>query len=224
MPAMAAAKKSATFWSPFDDRQVAPFSLPPLPYDEGALAPAISADTLKVHHGAHHKTYIDKTNKLVEQKGLQGKTLIEVVKAGYADKADPGLFNNAAQAWNHTFYWHSMTKGGGGHPQGTLKEAIERDFGSFDAFKEKFSKAAAEQFGSGWAWLVSDGGKLKIMPTGNADTPIVHKVTPLITIDVWEHAYYLDYKNKRPDYIAAWFDKIVNWSFAGDNFALAGKE
>jgi Fe-Mn family superoxide dismutase len=224
MPAMAAAKKSATFWSPFEDTQVAPFSLPPLPYDEGALAPVISAATLNVHHGAHHKAYIDKTNKLVEEKGLQGKTLIEVVRTAFADKAKPGLFNNSAQAWNHTFYWHSMTKGGGGQPQGALKEALERDFGGFDGFKEKFSKAAAEQFGSGWAWLVADGSKLKIMATGNADTPIVHNVKPLLTIDVWEHAYYLDYKNKRPDYIAAWLDKLANWSFASDNFTQAAKK
>ena len=213
------ATKPASSWSPFDDRQVAPFSLPPLPYDEGALAPAISSDTLAVHHGAHHKTYVEKTNKLVEKKGLQGKTLLEVVKRGFANKEDPGLFNNSAQAWNHTFYWHSMTPGGGGQPRGALKAAIEKDFGGFDAFKKEFAKAAAEQFGSGWAWLVADGPKLKIMATGNADTPIVHNVTPLLTIDVWEHAYYLDYKNKRPDYIAAWMDKVANWSFAADNFA-----
>ncbi len=221
MPAMAATK-SASSWSPFDDREVAPFTLPPLPYDEGALAPVISAATLNVHHGAHHKAYIEKTNKLVDEKGLQGKTLLEVVKAA-AGRSNPGLFNNSAQAWNHSFYWHSMTKGGGGQPQGALKDAIEKDFGSLDAFKKEFSKAATEQFGSGWAWLVADGGKLKIMPTGNADTPIVHNVTPLIAIDVWEHAYYLDYKNKRPDYIAAWLDKLVNWSFAADNFSRAGK-
>ncbi len=223
MPAMAA-PKSASFWSPFDDHQVAPFSLPPLPYEEGALAPVISAATLAVHHGAHHKAYIDKTNKMAEEKGLTGKTLLDIVKKAAADKSNPGLFNNSAQAWNHTFYWHSMTPGGGGQPQGALKAAIEKDFGSFDGFKKEFSKAAAEQFGSGWTWLVADGSKLKIMPTGNADTPIVHNVTPLLTIDVWEHAYYLDYKNKRPDYIAAWLDKLANWSFAAENFAHAGKK
>lgn len=223
MPAMAATK-SSTIWSPFEDRATAPFTLPPLPYDEGALAPTISSDTLRVHHGAHHKAYIDKTNKLVEEKGLKGKTLLEIVNQAAGDKSNPGLFNNSAQAWNHSFYWHSMTPGGGGQPQAALKAAIEKDFGGVDQFKEKFSKAAAGQFGSGWAWLVADGGKLKIMPTGNADTPIVHNVVPLVTIDVWEHAYYLDYKNKRPDYIAAWLDKLVNWSFAAENFSYANKK
>jgi Fe-Mn family superoxide dismutase len=218
MPPVVATKPQSS-WSPFDDRQTAPFSLPPLPYDQGALAPVISSNTLAVHHGAHHKTYIEKTNKLVEEKGLQGLTLIDVVKKGAGDRANPGLFNNAGQAWNHIFYWHSMTPGGGGQPQGELKQAIEKDFGGFDKFKQEFSTAAAEQFGSGWAWLVADGRKLKIMATSNADTPIVHNVTPLLTIDVWEHAYYLDYKNKRPDYIAAWMDKVANWSFAADNYA-----
>jgi Fe-Mn family superoxide dismutase len=218
------APKSTSLWSPFDDHNTAPFALPPLPYDEGALAPVISAATLQVHHGAHHKAYIDKTNKMAEEKGLTSKTLLEIVKKAAADKSNPGLFNNSAQAWNHSFYWHSMTPGGGGQPQGALKAAFEKDFGGFDAFKKEFSKAAAEQFGSGWAWLVADGSKLKIMPTGNADTPIVHNVTPLLAIDVWEHAYYLDYKNKRPDYIVAWLDKLANWSFAADNLAHAGRK
>jgi len=209
-------------WSPFDDRATIPFELPPLPYAKDALAPTVSAETLGFHHDKHHKAYIDKTNDLGKKAGMEGKTLLEIVKATAAkdDKDSKTLFNNAAQAWNHSFYWHSM-KPGGGKPSTELAAAIEKDFGSFDAFAKEFSEAATTQFGSGWAWLVVDGGKLEVMKTGNAETPVAKGKTPLITIDVWEHAYYLDYQNKRPDYVKAWLEKVVNWDFAAENFASA---
>jgi Fe-Mn family superoxide dismutase len=205
------------------DQPQVPFELPPLPYDKSALEPTVSADTLNYHHGKHHKAYIDKTNELARKAGMEGKSLVEIVKATSAkdDKDSKKLFNNAAQAWNHTFYWHSMKPGGGGKPTGALAAAIDKDFGSFDAFAREFTEAATTQFGSGWAWLVFDGGKLKVIKTGNADTPIAHGKTPLLTIDVWEHAYYLDYQNKRPDYVKAWLEKVANWEFAAENFASA---
>jgi Fe-Mn family superoxide dismutase len=210
-------------WSPFQDNATVPFELPPLPYAKEALEPTVSAETLGFHHGKHHKTYIEKTNELAKKAGMTGKTLLQIIKAaaGKDDKDSKTLFNNAAQAWNHTFYWHSMKPQGGGKPSGKLAAAIEKDFGSFDAFAKEFSEAAEKQFGSGWAWLVVDGGKLKVMATGNAETPVAKGKTPLITLDVWEHAYYLDYQNKRPDYIKAWLEKVVNWQFAAENFVGA---
>jgi Fe-Mn family superoxide dismutase len=205
------------------DQPHLPFELPPLPYDKSALEPTVSADTLNYHHGKHHKAYIDKTNELAKKAGMENKSLVEIIKAaaGKDDKDSKTLFNNAAQAWNHTFYWHSMKPKGGGKPTGKLAATIEKDFGSFEAFAKEFTEAATTQFGSGWAWLVVDGGKLKVMKTGNAETPIAKGKTPLITIDVWEHAYYLDYQNKRPDYVKAWLEKVVNWEFAAENFASA---
>lgn len=200
-----------------------PFELPPLPYDKSALEPTISADTLSYHHGKHHKAYIDKANELAKKAGMEKKSLVEIVKAtaGKSDKDSKTLFNNAAQAWNHTFYWHSMKPKGGGKPSGELAKAIDSAFGSYDDFVKAFSEAAATQFGSGWAWLVVDGGKLAVIKTGNAETPLAEGKTPLITLDVWEHAYYLDFQNKRPDYIKEWLDKVVNWDFAAENFAGA---
>lgn len=207
------------------DQPHVPFELPKLPYDKAALEPTVSAETLDYHHGKHHKAYIDKTNELAKKAGMEKKSLVEIIKAtaGKDDKDSKTLFNNAAQAWNHTFYWHSMKPKGGGKPAAKLAAAIDKDFGSFDAFAKEFTEAATTQFGSGWAWLVVDGGKLKVMKTGNAETPIAMGKTPLITIDVWEHAYYLDYQNKRPDYVKAWLEKIANWEFAAENFASAGK-
>ncbi len=223
---MTAARKietKAEDWSPFDDKATVPFELPPLPYDKKALEPTVSAETLGFHHGKHHKAYIDKTNELAPKAGLEKKTLVGIVKAtaGKGDKDSKTLFNNAAQAWNHTFYWHSMKPKGGGKPTGALAKAIERDFGGYEDFVKAFTEAATTQFGSGWAWLIVDGGKLKVVKTGNAETPLADGKTPLITLDVWEHAYYLDYQNKRPDYIKAWLDKVVNWDFAAENFASA---
>ena len=205
------------------DQAHVPFELPPLPYDKAALEPTVSAETLDYHHGKHHKAYIDKTNELATKAGMEKKSRVEIIKAtaGKDDKDSKTLFNNAAQAWNHTFYWHSMTPKGGGKPAAKLAAAIDKDFGSFDAFAKEFTEAATTQFGSGWAWLVVDGGKLKVMATGNAETPVAKGKTPLITIDVWEHAYYLDYQNKRPDYVKAWLEKVANWEFAAENFASA---
>ncbi|HLI12217.1 MAG TPA: superoxide dismutase [Alphaproteobacteria bacterium] len=193
------------------------FTLPKLPYEENALEPVISARTLSFHHGKHHATYVTNLNKLIEGTDYAGRSLEEVVRKAAKDPKGTGIFNNGAQTWNHNFYWESMKAKGGGEPSGKLKSAIERDFGSFKDFRDAFAKAAVGQFGSGWAWVVADGGKLKITSTSNADTPIAHGQKPLITIDVWEHAYYLDYQNRRADYVAAWLDKLANWSFAEKN-------
>ncbi len=192
-------------------------TLPALPYAQNALEPVITAHTLSFHYGKHHNAYVTNLNKLIEGTDLANKSLEEIIKAvaGNPDKA--GIFNNAAQVWNHTFYWHSMKPQGGGLPNGPIAARINTDFGSFDAFAEAFKTAAATQFGSGWAWLVLDGGKLKVTKTGNADTPLVHGQTPILTIDVWEHAYYLDFQNRRPDYIAEFLGKLVNWEFANKN-------
>ncbi|WP_339740492.1 superoxide dismutase [uncultured Maricaulis sp.] len=198
------------------------FTLPALPYAQDALAPHISAETLDFHHGKHHAAYVTNLNKLLDGHELAGKSLEDVVKAS-AGKADmAGIFNNAAQVWNHTFYWNSMTPNGGGAPNGDLASMIERDFGSLDAFKTAFATAGATQFGSGWAWLVLKDDKLEIRKTGNAETPITEAgVTPLLTMDVWEHAYYVDFRNRRPDYIATFLSDLVNWDFAAANLAAA---
>lgn len=194
-----------------------PYTLPELPYEQNALEPHISANTLSFHYGKHHQAYVDNLNKMVEGSDLEGKTLDDVIVAVAGDSSKAGIFNNAAQVWNHTFYWHSMKPNGGGLPSGEIAKKIEADFGSYDNFKEEFKKAATTQFGSGWAWLVLEGDKLKITKTGNADLPVVHGQKPLLTIDVWEHAYYLDYQNKRPAYVDTFLDKLVNWDFAEKN-------
>ncbi|MEO8345009.1 MAG: superoxide dismutase [Betaproteobacteria bacterium] len=191
--------------------------LPPLPYAENALDPVISANTLSFHYGKHHKAYVDNLNKLLAGTELATLSLEQVIAQteGKADKA--GIFNNAAQVWNHTFYWHSMKPKGGGEPPAKLKQLIDASFGDADACKKELATAATTQFGSGWAWLVLDAGKLKVVKTGNAETPLTKGVKPLLTIDVWEHAYYLDYQNRRPDYANAVLDKLINWGFAADN-------
>ena len=193
------------------------FTLPPLPYADNALEPVISANTISFHYGKHHKTYVDNLNNLVKGTEFEGKTLEAIVQAtaGKADKA--AIFNNAAQIWNHTFYWNSLKPNGGGEPPAALKQKIEAAFGSVDNCKKELATAATTQFGSGWAWLVSDGGKLAVVKTGNADNPIVKNQRPLLTIDVWEHAYYLDYQNVRANYVNAVLDKLINWGFAADN-------
>ncbi|HET7395570.1 MAG TPA: Fe-Mn family superoxide dismutase [Gammaproteobacteria bacterium] len=186
--------------------------LPTLPYAMDALAPHISKETLEFHYGKHHKAYVDKLNALIPGTEFEKATLEDIVK-----KAKGGMFNQAAQIWNHTFYWHSLSPKGGGEPSGKLADAIKQSFGSFEAFKKEFSDKAAGQFGSGWAWLVRKGdGKLAVVQTGNADTPLTGSDRPLLTCDVWEHAYYIDYRNARPKYIEAWW-KLVNWEFAAKN-------
>lgn len=195
-----------------------PYAPPPLPYPETDLEPYISAKTISFHHGKHTAAYYTNTAKLLEGKPLHGKPLTEVFLEAYKDKDNPGLFNNAAQSWNHTFYWNSMKKGGGGEPSGRLGDAVKAAFGGFEGFKKAFSEAAATQFASGWAWLVLDKTELKVVKTGNAANPQVSGQTPLLTIDVWEHAYYLDHQNRRADYIKAFLDNLVNWDFVAKNF------
>jgi len=190
-----------------------PFELPKLPWEKNALEPHITAETLDYHYGKHHNAYVTNLNKLTEGKPEASKSLEELIKT-----TEGGLFNNAAQVWNHTFYWHCMKPNGGGAPSGKLADAIKKDFGSFDEFKKQFVEAATTQFGSGWAWLVKgNDGKLKVTKTGNADCPIKHGDTPLLTIDVWEHAYYIDFRNARPKYIETFMDKLVNWDFVAKN-------
>lgn len=189
------------------------FELPALPYAKDALAPHISAETLEFHYGKHHQTYVDKLNGLVKGTDNEGKSLEDIIKS-----AGPGpVFNNAAQVWNHTFYWHSLSPNGGGEPTGALADAIKAKWGSFDKFKEEFSNSAANNFGSGWTWLVKNGNELEIVNTSNAATPITDGKTALITVDVWEHAYYIDYRNARPKYLEA-FWALANWDFAAKNF------
>ncbi|MCY2962023.1 MAG: superoxide dismutase [Planctomycetota bacterium] len=194
-----------------------PFVLPPLPWKDDALQPFVSAQTISFHYGKHHKAYVDNLNNLAKGKPWEKMTLEEVVKASAKDSAAQGVFNNSAQIWNHTFFWHSMRPNGGGAPTGKLLEKITADFGSFDAFKTQFADAAKTQFGSGWAWLVLEGGKLKVVKTPNAETPLTGAAKPLLTCDVWEHAYYLDYQNRRPDYVTTFLDKLANWEFAAKN-------
>jgi superoxide dismutase, Fe-Mn family len=195
------------------------FSLPPLPYADNALDPVISAHTMSFHYGKHHKAYVDNLNKLAAGTEFENMALEDVIKktAGVADKV--GVFNNAAQIWNHTFYWHSLKPNGGGAPTGAIKGKIEAAFGSYDKFKEEFAQAAVTQFGSGWAWLVADGDAVKLVKTANAEVPFTKGQKPLLTIDVWEHAYYLDWQNRRPDYAKAVIEKLLNWDFANQNLA-----
>jgi Fe-Mn family superoxide dismutase len=197
--------------------QSRPIELPPLPYEQNALDPVISANTLSFHYGKHHKTYVDNLNKLIAGTEFADMPLEKIIKAtdGVAEKA--GIFNNAAQVWNHTFYWHSLKPKGGGEPPAAIKALIETSFGGVDKFKSELSAAAVGQFGSGWAWLVHEGDKLKILKTGNAQTPLSKGPKPLLTVDVWEHAYYLDYQNRRVDYVNAVIDKLLNWDFAAEN-------
>ena len=195
--------------------------LPALPYGLDALEPHISRSTLEFHHGKHHAAYVTNLNNLVAGTDLEGKSLDETILAVSGDASKAGVFNNAAQVWNHTFYWQGMKPGGGGAPTGALAARIDADFGGFDAFREQFKTAGATQFGSGWAWLVLDNGALKITKTGNADLPLAHGQKALLTMDVWEHAYYLDYQNRRPDYISTFLDKLVNWDFVAANLAAA---
>lgn len=197
------------------------FDLLPLPYAKSALEPHMSAKTLEFHHGKHHRAYVTSLNSLVENTPLAGKSLESIIRETAKDTSKAGIFNNAAQVWNHAFFWNSMKPAGGGAPVGDLISRIDHDFGGFEKFKELFQQAAVGQFGSGWAWLVADKRKLKIVKTANAMTPIVQGQVPLLTCDIWEHAYYLDYQNRRPDFVRVFLDQLVNWDFAAKNFARA---
>ncbi len=193
-------------------------SLPPLPYAKDALAPYISANTLDFHYGKHHKAYVDNVNKLIEGTDLAEKLLEEIIKISAKDTAKTGIFNNAAQVWNHSFYWQCLKKNGGA-PRGPVADKIKTVWGGFEKFADELKNAGITQFGSGWAWLVLEDNQLKITKTANADTPIAHGQKPLLTIDVWEHAYYLDYQNRRPDYLAAVIQNLINWDFVNANLA-----
>jgi Fe-Mn family superoxide dismutase len=192
------------------------FTLPDLPYPKNALQPALSAETLEYHHGKHHAAYVTNLNGMILDTEFADKSLEDIVLT-----SSGGMFNNAAQVWNHTFYWNCMKGQGGGRPSGDLAAAIDRDFGSFDEFRTRFIQAGVTQFGSGWAWLVLEGGALKITQTANADLPMKHGQVPLLTMDVWEHAYYIDYRNARPKYAETYIDQLIDWDFVAANYAAA---
>jgi len=192
------------------------FTLPPLPYAKDALAPHMSAETFDYHHGKHHLAYVNKLNELTAGKPEADKSLEELIRT-----TEGPLFNQAAQVWNHTFFWNCMKPAGGGEPTGDLADAIRRDFGSFADFRSKFAAEATNRFASGWAWLVKDGDKLAVTNTMNAGNPMTEGKTPLLTLDVWEHAYYIDYRNARPNFITAFLDHLVNWDFVAENLRNA---
>lgn len=193
--------------------------LPPLPYSEQALAPVISSETLSYHYGKHHRAYVDNLNKLIAHTAFADLSLEEIIKATAGVSEHTAIFNNAAQSWNHSFYWNSLKPNGGKEPPAALKQRLEASFGSVEQCKKALSNAALSQFGSGWAWLVQEGQQLKVVNTLNADTPLIHQQKPLLTLDVWEHAYYIDYRNRRADYVTAVLDKLINWEFALSNLA-----
>ena len=193
--------------------------LPPLPFEKNALEPYISSQTLEYHYGKHHNTYVVNTNNLTKESELENISLEDIIMRSVNDSTKIALFNNAAQVWNHTFYWNSLKPNGGGLPNGAVGQKISADFGSYENFVKLFKEAALGQFGSGWAWLVIENGKLTIIKTTNADTPIAHGIKPILCIDVWEHAYYLDYKNARADYTDAVIKNLLNWDFANENLA-----
>jgi len=194
-----------------------PILLLELPYLKDTLAPYISAETLEFHYGKHHAAYVEKLNSLIKDTEFANTNLETIIKKTANDTSKTAIFNNAAQAWNHAFYWQSMKTGGGGSPKGAIANKIKSDFVSFDKFAEEFKNAALAQFGSGWAWLVVKDGKLTVTKTSNADTPIAHGLVPLLTVDVWEHAYYLDYQNRRADYMDAFIKYLINWDFVESN-------
>ncbi len=203
--------------SPDDQHNATVHLLPPLPFAENGLAPVISANTLSFHYGKHHKGYIDNLNKLIVGSEFAGMPLEAIITRASAAPDKTAIFNNAAQTWNHTFYWNSLSPNGGGEPPAALKQKMAAAFGDVAACKKELAAAAVSQFGSGWAWLVLDGDVLKVVKTANAQTPLTMGLKPLVTVDVWEHAYYLDYQNRRADYVNAVLDKLVNWEFALQN-------
>jgi superoxide dismutase, Fe-Mn family len=190
-----------------------PIILPDLPFSKDSLEPYISARTLEFHHDKHHKAYVDNANKFLSGNPLEKENIENIIRKTAGDANQVSIFNNVAQVWNHSFFWNCMKKGGGQAPSGELAKKINSDLGGHEKFVEDFKNAGVTQFGSGWAWLVLDSGKLRIMKTANADNPIAHNVKPLLTVDVWEHAYYLDYQNRRPDFIQAFIDSLINWDF-----------
>jgi superoxide dismutase, Fe-Mn family len=190
-----------------------------LPYAKDALSPFISSNTIDFHYGKHHKAYVDNTNKLIAGTDLDNSSLESIIRKVAGDASKSAIFNNTAQVWNHSFYWHCMKQNGGGNPVGPVAEKIRITWGSYEKFAEEFKNAGVTQFGSGWAWLVMEKGELKITKTANADTPIAHGMKPLLTADVWEHAYYLDYQNRRPDYLTAFIEKLINWDFVNANMS-----
>ena len=192
------------------------FTLPELPYSKDALQPHMSAETFDYHHGKHHKAYVDKTNGMLGEKGLEGASLLEVIKAA-TDKGDKPLFNNSAQIWNHSFFWQCLAPEGSTSPSGRLKEMIDSDFGGQEALLEKLGASSANHFGSGWGWLILNNGKLEITALHDADTPVARGMTPLLTVDVWEHAYYIDYRNERPRFVKSVLENIINWDFVAQN-------
>ena len=196
-------------------------TLPELPYAHDALEPYMGRETLELHHGKHHQTYVTTLNNLIEGTEFANKPLEEIVTGSYGDPAKQTIFNNAGQAWNHNLFWRTMRKGGGGKPGGEIARRIERDFGGYDAFAEQFKQAGLTQFGSGWAWLALDGDKLKVVKKPNGENPLVDGQRPLLGIDVWEHAYYLDHRNRRADYIAAFLNHLVNWDEVDAEFRKA---
>ena len=221
-----AALGSAAYAGPLDPQAAAPapapagpITLPPLPWNDADLAPNLSLETIGLHYGKHHKAYVDNTNRmLASAPELASASLEDIIKATAGKPDKKGLYNNSAQVWNHTFYWKSLSPKGGGQPTGKLLAMVQSDFGDFAKFKEELAKAAVTQFGSGWAWVVVEGGKLKVEQTSNAENPLTSPgKKALLTIDVWEHAYYVDYRNRRPDYVNAVLDKLVNWEFAAAN-------
>ena len=199
------------------------FELPELPYARDALQPHMSSETFDYHYGKHHKAYVDKTNGMLGDKGLEGASLLQVISAA-KDKGDKGLFNNSAQIWNHSFFWQCLAPAGSTSPSGKLKDMIDSDFGGHDALLEKLATESANHFASGWGWLVLNNGKLEVTSLHDADTPVVHGMTPLLTLDVWEHAYYIDYRNARPDYLKSVLGNIINWDFVGQNLDGNGAE
>ncbi len=204
--------------NPIPSMEIHPFSLPMLPYDDKALEPYVTQRTISYHYGKHHQTYVTNLNNLLQDSDWRNKTLEDIIMLSAKDESKVAFFNNAAQVWNHTFYWHCMKPAGGGKPEGMLMQMLERSFGGFKEFCNAFKQAALAQFGSGWAWLVMDeNGKLQIIKTPNADLPMNHGKRALLTIDVWEHAYYLDYQNKRVDYIDLFLNHLVNWDFVSSN-------
>jgi Fe-Mn family superoxide dismutase len=195
-----------------------PFILPELPYSKDDFKPHFTAETFDYHHGKHHQTYVTNLNKLLEtNKELATKNLEDVIKISFGNATLTGVFNNAAQIWNHTFFWHSIKPSGGGTPRGKILDLINRDFGNFESFATEFKQAAITQFGSGWAWLVFHDGKLQILKTANAETPIAKGIKPLLACDVWEHAYYIDYRNNRANYVDIYINHMINWEFAESN-------
>jgi Fe-Mn family superoxide dismutase len=198
-------------------------ALPRLPFADNALAPVISTLTLGIHHGKHHKGYVDALNKLIVGTAFEDMTLEQTIAATAGQDGQSAIFNNAAQAWNHSFYWHSLKPGGGGEPPASIRDLIELSFDSVQACRAAIASAAIKHFGSGWIWLVLESGRLKVVDTANAERPSTPRHKPLLVIDVWEHAYYLDYQNRRADYVAALLDRLINWGFAADNLGLAAR-